>query len=106
MAERFTLSDVINVRGDGNCFFHALKVGLDNIFSHQPISQHAKAKELIGNITVEILRRNIVNILLAKINVSIDDFKKIEIPIPGVKNEVWTLASYHGVDIGAGDDFY
>jgi len=106
MNKNFTLSDVINVPGDGDCFFHALKVGLDNIFSHQSISQHAEAKKLIGNITVEGLRRDIVEILLAKINVPIDNFKKIEIPIPGVKNEVWTLASYHGVDIGAGNDVY
>tara|TARA_Y100000389_G_scaffold199789_1_gene238855 strand:- start:149 stop:1384 length:1236 start_codon:yes stop_codon:yes gene_type:complete len=102
MDNKFTLSDVIKVPGDGNCFFHALKVGLDNIFS-----QHPKAKKVIDDITDKTLRQNIVNILLEKINVPIEKFKKITIPIPGVKkNEQWSLASYHGVDIDAGDDVY
>lgn len=101
MVNNFTLSDVIKVNGDGNCFFHALKVGLDNIFS-----QYAEADELINNITVETLREDIVDVLLTKIEVPIEEFKKITIPIPGVNNEVWTLASYHGVDIGAGDEVY
>lgn len=101
MAESFTLSDVINVDGDGNCFFHALKVGLDNIFS-----SYSQLHNITGKIDHETLRQNIVEGLLKKINVPIEQFKKIAIPIPGKKGEGWSLASYHGLDTNASNHEY
>lgn len=101
MAKRFTLSDVINVRGDGNCFFHALKVGLDNIFS-----SYRQPHTITGKIEHDTLRQNIVEGLLQKINVPIEEFKKIAIPIPGAKGEQWPLASYHGLNTNASNDEY
>lgn len=102
MAERFTLSNVINVLGDGNCFFHALKVGLDNIFS-----SYGQLNTITGGeIDHDILRQDIVGGLLQKINVSIEEFKKIAIPIPGAKGEPWSLASYHGLNTNASNDEY
>lgn len=92
MNQNFTLSDVINVPDDGNCFFHALKVGLDNIFS-----SYSQPHNITGEIDHHKLRQDIVEGLLQKINVSIEEFKKIAIPIPGAKGEQWSLASYHGL---------
>ena len=101
MAGRFTLSDVINVEGDGNCFFHALKEGLNNIFS-----SYIQLDTIIGVIDHKTLRQNIVEGLLKKIDVSIEEFKKITIQNHGKKGEAWLLASYHGLDTNASNDDY